>query len=55
MHALKMDAPLCTRHDRAGKPREGLTSHCFVKNLKKYAREAGVEGFHLHRTRHTLA
>jgi len=55
MHALKTDAPLWTRHDRAGKPGEALTSHCFVKNLKKYAREAGVDGFHLHRTRHTFA
>jgi integrase/recombinase XerD len=55
MHALRADAPLWTRHDRAGKPGEALTSHCFVKNLKKYAREAGVEGFHLHRTRHTFA
>ena len=55
LHSLKTDAPLWTRHDRAGKPGEALTSHCFVKNLKKYAREAGVEGFHLHRTRHTFA
>jgi site-specific recombinase XerD len=55
MHALKTDAPLWTRHDRAGQPGEALSSHCFVKNLKKYAREAGVEDFHLHRTRHTFA
>ena len=55
LHALKTDAPLWTRHDRAGRPGEPLTSHCFVKNLKKYAREAGVDGFHLHRTRHTFA
>jgi integrase len=55
LHALKTDAPLWTRHDRAGKPGEALSSHCFVKNLKKYAKEAGVEGFHLHRTRHTFA
>jgi site-specific recombinase XerD len=55
LHALKTDAPIWTRHDRAGKPGEALTSHCFVKNLKKYAREAGVDGFHLHRTRHTFA
>ncbi|HEV2798887.1 MAG TPA: tyrosine-type recombinase/integrase [Pyrinomonadaceae bacterium] len=55
LHALKTDAPLWTRHDRAGKPGEPLSSHCFVKNLKKYAKEAGVEGFHLHRTRHTFA
>ena len=55
LHALKTDAPLWTRHDRAGKPGEALTSHCFVKNLKKYAQEAGVKDFHLHRTRHTFA
>ena len=55
MHALRTDAPLWTRHDRAGKPGEALTSHCFVKNVKKYAKEAGMEGFHLHRTRHTFA
>ncbi|MFL6285766.1 MAG: tyrosine-type recombinase/integrase [Pyrinomonadaceae bacterium] len=55
LYALKTDAPLWTRHDRAGKPGEVLSSHCFVKNLKKYAKEAGVEGFHLHRTRHTFA
>src|SRR5215204_1093310 len=55
LHALKTDAPLWTRHDRAGKPGEALTSHCFVKNLKKYAQEADVKDFHLHRTRHTFA
>jgi site-specific recombinase XerD len=55
LHALKTDAPLWTRHDRAGRPGEPLTSHCFVKNLKKYAHEAGVKDFHLHRTRHTFA
>jgi site-specific recombinase XerD len=55
LHALKSDAPLWTRHDRAGQPGEALTSHCFVKNLKKYAHEAGVKDFHLHRTRHTFA
>jgi site-specific recombinase XerD len=55
LHALKTDAPLWTRHDRAGRPGEALTSHCFVKNMKKYAKEASVDGFHLHRTRHTFA
>jgi site-specific recombinase XerD len=55
LHVLKTDAPVWTRHDRAGQPGEALTSHCFVKNLKKYAKEAGVDGFHLHRTRHTFA
>ncbi|HYX72526.1 MAG TPA: site-specific integrase [Nitrososphaera sp.] len=55
LHALKTDAPLWTRHDRAGQPGEALSSHCLVKNLKKYAQEAGVKDFHLHRTRHTFA
>lgn len=55
MHVLKTDAPVWTRHDRAGKPGEALTSHCFAKNLKKYASEVGVKDFHLHRTRHTFA
>jgi len=55
MHALKTDAPLWTRHDRGGQPGEALTPHCLVKNLKKYAKEAGVKDFHLHRTRHTFA
>jgi site-specific recombinase XerD len=55
LHTLKTDAPLWTRHDRAGRPGEALSSHCFVKNMKKYAREAGLEEFHLHRTRHTFA
>ena len=54
-HILQTDAPLWTRHDAAGRPGEALTSGCFVKNLKKYARAAGVENFHLHRTRHTYA
>jgi integrase len=55
LHALETDAPIWTRHDRAGKPGEALSSHCFVKNLKKYAREAGIKDFHLHMTRHTFA
>jgi hypothetical protein len=46
-HALKTEAPLWTSPDRAAKPDEALTCHCFVKNLKQYAREAGVEGVHL--------
>lgn len=54
-HVFETDAPLWTRHDRAGKPGEALSSHCFVKNLKKYASAAGVKDFHLHRTRHTFA
>jgi integrase/recombinase XerD len=55
LDVLKTDGPVWTRHDHAGPPGAALTSHSYVKNLKRYAREAGVEGFHLHRTRHTFA
>jgi integrase len=32
-----------------------LTSHAFVHNLKRYAKEAGIGHIHLHQTRHTVA
>jgi integrase len=53
--ALKTDSPLWTRHDRAGGSGAALSSHSFVKNLKRYAREAGVGDVHLHQTRHSFA
>jgi len=49
------DSPLWTRHDKAGEPGGALTSHAFVKNLKRYAKLAGVGAVHLHQTRHTYA
>jgi len=52
---LKSERPLWTRHDRAGKPGAPLTSHAFVKNLKRYAKEAGLDHVHNHMTRHTFA
>lgn len=55
LHVFKTDAPVWTRHDRAGRPGAPLTSHCYVKNLKRYAHEAGIDDFHLHQTRHTFA
>lgn len=55
LSVLKTDAPVWTRHDHAGRPGAALSSHSYAKNLKSYAREAGIEGFHLHRTRHTFA
>jgi integrase len=55
LSALKTDSPLWTRHDRAGRPGAPLSSHAFVKNLKRYAREAGVGEVHLHQTRHSFA
>jgi integrase len=54
LHVLKTDAPLWTRHDRGGQPGEALSSHCYVKNLKQYAQAVGIDGFHLHQTRHTF-
>jgi integrase len=55
LHVLKTDAPIWTRHDRGGKPGGPLSSHCYVRNLKRYAAEAGIDRFHLHQTRHTFA
>jgi integrase len=55
LSSLKTDSPLWTRHDRAGRPGAALSSHSFVKNLKRYAREAGVGDVHLHQTRHSFA
>ncbi len=54
-NALGSDRPLWTRHDRAGRPGAPLSSHSFSKNLKGYAREAGIGKIHVHQTRHTFA
>ena len=54
-HAISSGRPLWTRHDRAGKPGAPLTSHAFSKNLKAYARAAGIGKIHIHQTRHTFA
>lgn len=54
LHVLKTDAPVWTRHDRPGLAGEALSSHAFVRNLKLYAKEAGIEHVHLHQTRHTF-
>jgi integrase len=53
--ALKVNGPLWTRHDPAGKPGAPLTSHAFAKNLKRYARAAGITEMNIHKTRHTFA
>lgn len=52
--ALSSPAPLWTRHDHAGRPGAALTSHAFVKNLKRYALRAGIGEVRLHQTRHTF-
>lgn len=50
------ESPLWTPHDRTGQHiGQPLSSHGFVKNLKRYAREAGVGPIHLHQTQHTYA
>lgn len=49
------DDPVWLRHDRAAKGQEAITSHGFVKSLKKYAKQAGIGDIHLHQTRHTVA
>jgi len=54
-NVLGSERPLWTRHDRAGKSGAPLTSHAFDKNLKRYAREAGLGRVHIHQTRHTFA
>jgi integrase len=55
MNALGSDRPLWTRHDRAGRAGAPLSSHSFSKNLKRYARAAGIDKIHIHQTRHTFA
>jgi len=52
---LKLDQPLWTRHDRAGRPGAALSSRAFANNLKGYGEGAGIERVHLHQTRHTYA
>jgi integrase len=53
---LSPDSPLWTAHDRTGQNTgQPLTSHGFVKNLKRYAERAGLSHIHLHQTRHTFA
>lgn len=54
-NALGSDRPLWTRHDRAGRPGAPLSSYSFSKNLKGYARAAGIGKIHIHQTRHTFA
>jgi site-specific recombinase XerD len=55
LHLFGTDAPLWTRHNHTKLSDEALTSHAFVRNLKLYARQAGLGHVHLHQTRHTYA
>lgn len=56
LEEMTPDTPLWTAHDRTGQHTgKALSSHAFVKNLKKYAKDAGIGDIHLHQTRHTFA
>ena len=55
LEGMTEETPIWTRHDRAGKPGGALSSHAFVKNLKRYAQDAGIGELHLHQLRHTFA
>ena len=55
LNTIGSNRPLWTRHDKAGRPGAPLSSHSFDKNLKRYARGAGIEKIHIHQTRHTFA
>ncbi len=52
---LGTDEPLWTRHNHTELSDDALSSHAFVRNLKLYARQAGLGHVHLHQTRHTYA
>lgn len=53
---MEPDTPLWVVHDRPGYyTGKTLSSHGFVKNLKRYASRAGLGDIHLHQTRHTFA
>lgn len=51
------DVPVWLRHDKGAKAaqKKDLTSHGFVRRIETYAAEAGIEGMHIHRLRHTFA
>jgi integrase len=55
LEVFRIDGPLWTRHDKTGLSGAALSSHSYVKNLKRYAKEAGIGKFHMHQTRHTFA
>jgi site-specific recombinase XerC len=58
MDVLEKGGPLWVRHDQgAASPdmEQPLSAWGFVLRMKEYAKEAGIEHFHLHQTRHTFA
>lgn len=55
LDSMTPESPLWVGHDRAGQATGQLSSHSFAKNLKRYARLAGLEDIHVHQLRHTVA
>lgn len=58
MGVLAKGGPLWVRHDQgaeAVETEQPLSAWGFVRRMKEYAKEAGIEHFHLHQTRHTFA
>src|SRR5262245_2527980 len=55
LSVLHTNDPIWTRHDRAGKSGEPLTSRSYANNLKRYAAKAGMRKVNVHQTRHTYA
>ncbi len=49
------DEPLWTRHNHTELSDDALSSHALVRNLKLYARQAGLGHVQLHQRRHTYA
>src|SRR3712207_7354586 len=42
LRVFRTNEPLWTRHNHTELPNDALSSHAFVRNLKLYARQAGV-------------
>lgn len=55
LDSMTTETPLWVGHDRAGQATGRLSSHSFAKNLKRYARLAGLTDIHVHQLRHTVA
>jgi integrase len=58
MEVLEKGGPLWVRHDQGAEAVEeerSLSAWGYVRRMKEYAKEAGIEHFHLHQTRHTFA
>jgi len=63
LEAISVDDPIWVSHREAYSPAMGrqkspggrLTSHAFAKNLKRYAKRAGIGSIHIHQLRHNFA